>query len=83
MHQILQKKKKYFNEMEVPYRKITNYQEFSVANVLENGYILKQTIMDYFPSDPYSVDKEWMWRMWFKTSESKATAYLNFIESEK
>ena len=67
----------------MPYRKIPNYQEFSVTNVLENGYILKQTIKDYFPDDPYKVDREWMWRMWLKTSNSKATAYLHFVETEK
>ena len=83
MQQILEKRKIYFIEDDVLYRPIPKYAEFSVKSVIENGYLSKKTIKDYFPDDPYKVDREWMWRIWMKTDKEKALKFLSKVETEK
>ena len=71
LQQVLERKKKCYSQDEAPERKLPNYVEFSVKMILDNGYVSKECIRDYFPDNPQSVDKSFFWRVWRKHDDDK------------
>ena len=58
-------------------------QELSVKHILDHGYVSKSTIEQYFPPDPYKVDRTYFWRIWLAVENDRAEQYLQQVVSER
>ena len=71
LQQVLERKKKVYHQDDAPDKALPNYVEFSVKFLLDNGYVSKDCIKDYFPTNPYRIDKPFFWRVWRKHDDDK------------
>ena len=83
LQDILGGNKKYKYEAEAPTRTTPNVNEFSVKHILDRGYVSREIVTNYFPEDPYKVDKMFFWRMWYSLDQDRTESYVQDVMNVK
>ena len=50
---------------------------FSAEHLLSQGYIKEEVVAEYFPTDPYIVDRQFAWAVYMSRQSEDAKAYFH------